>query len=97
MSLDRLQAGLLQVAARTRAQGMRLIRGTLPPFAGALPDTPLEETYWTAEKDALRRDLNYWIRGADFHDGLVDFDRLLAAPGDDMRLTWNGTGTGRST
>ena len=86
MPLNRLQAGMLQVAARTRAQGMRLILGTLPPFACALPDTPLEETYWTAEKDALRRDLNDWLRAADFHDGLVDFDRLLAAPGDDMRL-----------
>lgn len=87
MRLDRLQDGLTQVAARIHAQGMRLILGTVPPFAGALPETPMEATYWTPEKDALRRDLNDWLRGADFFDGLVDFDRVLSAPGDDMRMS----------
>lgn len=86
MSLDRLQQGLMQVAARTHAQGMRLILGAVPPFAGALPETPIGATYWTPEKDALRRKLNDWLRGADFYDGLVDFDRVLSAPDDDMRL-----------
>ncbi|MDD9720518.1 SGNH/GDSL hydrolase family protein [Sulfitobacter sp. PR48] len=86
MRLDRLQAGLLQVAARVQAQGMRLILGTVPPFDGALPGTPMETRYWSPEKDALRRALNNWLRGADFHDGLVDFDQLLADRDDDMRL-----------
>ncbi|UOA28992.1 SGNH/GDSL hydrolase family protein [Pseudosulfitobacter sp. DSM 107133] len=86
MTLERLQAGLMQVAALTHAQGMRLIVGTVPPFAGALPDTPLEATYWSAGKDRLRRALNDWLRGADFYDGLVDFDRVLSAPDDDIRL-----------
>jgi len=86
MRLDRLQAALMQVASRVHAQGLRLIVGTLPPFEGALPETPMEATYWSAEKDALRRELNDWLRGAGFHDGLVDFDRLLSAPEDDMRL-----------
>ncbi|AMY68320.1 SGNH/GDSL hydrolase family protein [Frigidibacter mobilis] len=86
MSLGRLQAGLMQVAARAHANGMQLILGTVPPFAGALPDTPMEATYWSPEKDALRRDLNDWLRRADFHDGLVDFDRLLSAPDDHIRL-----------
>jgi lysophospholipase L1-like esterase len=86
MRLDRLQDGLTQVAARIHTHGMRLILGTVPPFAGALPETPMEATYWTPEKDALRRDLNDWLRGADFFDGLVDFDRELSAPGDDMRM-----------
>lgn len=86
MSLARLQAGLQQVGLRLHAQDMRLIVGTVPPFKGALPDTPMQETYWSAEKDALRRALNDWLREVNFHDGLVDFDQLLAAPDDDMRL-----------
>ncbi len=86
MRLDRLQEGLTQVAARIHAQGMRLVLGTVPPFAGALPETPMAATYWTPEKDALRRDLNDWLREADFFDGLVDFDRVLSAPEDDMRM-----------
>tara|TARA_R110000764_G_scaffold1763_6_gene7675 strand:- start:490 stop:1713 length:1224 start_codon:yes stop_codon:yes gene_type:complete len=86
MTLERLQQGLMQVAARTRAQGMRLVIGTVPPFEGALPDTPMEATYWSPGKDALRRALNDWLRGADFYDALVDFDSVLSAPKDDMRL-----------
>ena len=86
MLLERLQAGFLQVAARVHAQGMQLIVGTVPPFEGALPGTPMEATYWSSEKDDLRRALNDWLREADFHDGLVDFDKVLSAPEDDARL-----------
>ncbi|QEW23107.1 GDSL-like Lipase/Acylhydrolase (plasmid) [Paracoccaceae bacterium] len=86
MTLDRLQAGLRQVAARVHARGLRLIVATLPPFAGALPDTPMEPTYWSPEKDALRRALNDWLRTAEFHDGLADLDQTLSARDDDMRL-----------
>lgn len=86
MRLERLQAGFLQVAARVQAQGMQLIIGTVPPFEGALPGTPMEASYWSPEKDALRRALNDWLRDAEFHDGLVDFDRVLSAPEDDARL-----------
>lgn len=87
MQLERLQAGFLQVASRLHAQGMQLIVGTVPPFRGALPGTPMEATYWSDEKDALRRALNDWLREADFHDGLVDFDRVLSAPEDDARMS----------
>lgn len=86
MTLARLQAGLKQVAARVHARDMRLILGTVPPFQGALPDTPMEATYWSAEKDALRRELNDWLRKTQIHDGLVDFDAVLGAPGNDMRM-----------
>ncbi|MGD9861958.1 MAG: GDSL-type esterase/lipase family protein [Pseudodonghicola sp.] len=92
MQLDRLRNGLQQVAAKVHAQGMTLIVGTVPPFKGALPGTPMEASYWSPEKDALRRDFNDLLRRADLDggiidvDGLVDFDRLLAAPDDDMRL-----------
>lgn len=86
MTLARLQAGFLQVAARVRARGLRLVIGTLPPFAGALPGTPMAARYWSPEKDALRRDLNDWLRAAGVGDALVDFDRVLAAPQDASRL-----------
>lgn len=92
MTLSRLQTGLQQVAARVHAQGMKLVVGTVPPFRGALPDTPMEVSYWSPEKDALRRAFNQWLRQAAMPGGIaeidavVDFDRLLAAPGDDMRL-----------
>ncbi|MBN9885878.1 GDSL-type esterase/lipase family protein [Salipiger abyssi] len=92
MRLDRLRDGLHQVAEKVHAQGMTLILGTVPPFKGALPGTPMAASYWSPEKDALRRAFNDMLREAASSgesirfDGLVDFDRLLSAPGDDMRL-----------
>lgn len=41
MQVSHLQAGLRQAAAKVHAQGMTLILGTVPPFKGALPDTPM--------------------------------------------------------
>ena len=86
MTLERLQAGIAAVAAKSKAQGVRLIVGTVPPFRGALPDTPLEATYWSAGKDALRREFNDWLRQTNLVDGLVDFDAVLRDPDDPSRL-----------
>ena len=86
MTLDELKAGFRQVAARTRLHGIRLIVGTVPPFRGALPGTPMEASYWSEEKEALRQALNAWLRQARFHDGLVDFDAVLRDPDNPDRL-----------
>ena len=86
MTFERLTAGYRQIAARARAHGVRIVGATLPPFAGALPGTPLEATYYSAEKDALRRRINDWIRTSGTFDAVTDFDRLLADPADPMRL-----------
>ncbi|WP_138471971.1 SGNH/GDSL hydrolase family protein [Poseidonocella sp. HB161398] len=86
MTLERLQAGLRQVAAQVRAAGGRLVLGTLPPFRGALPGTPMEDSYWSPGKDQLRRALNDWLRQADIADALADFDAVLRDPADPSRL-----------
>ena len=36
--------------------------------------------YYTPEKDAIRRQVNSWIRTNKTADGLVDFDRVLEDP-----------------
>ncbi|WP_166461809.1 SGNH/GDSL hydrolase family protein [Paracoccus alkanivorans] len=86
MTLERLQAGIAAVSAKSKARDMRLIVGTVPPFRGALPGTPMAATYWTAGKDALRREFNDWLRKTDLVDGLVDFDAVLRDPDDASRL-----------
>ncbi|KQT58274.1 MULTISPECIES: SGNH/GDSL hydrolase family protein [unclassified Aureimonas] len=86
MSFERLTAGYRQIAARARAHGVRIVGATLPPFAGALPGTPLEATYYSADKDALRRRINDWIRTSGTFDAVADFDRLLADPADPMQF-----------
>lgn len=86
MTLERLQAGIAAVAAKSSAQDVRLIVGTVPPFRGALPDTPMEATYWSAGKDVLRREFNGWLRKTDLIDELVDFDAVLRDPDDPSQL-----------
>lgn len=72
-------AGYRQVIALAHARNIRVIGATLTPFAGALSGTPLGD-YYSADKDALRQEVNRWIRESGAFDSIVDFDRLLCDP-----------------
>lgn len=84
-TLDRLAAGYRRLTAQAHARGIRVIAATLPPFAGALPDTPLDN-YYHPEKDELRRRFNQWIRQNKDFDGVIDFDTALRDPEHPDRL-----------
>lgn len=86
MTFKRMIAGYAAVIARGHAANLRMIGGTLSPFADALPDTPMASTYYSLEKDLLRRRVNKWIRTSGAFDALVDFDRVLADPQSPRRL-----------
>ncbi|WP_052215829.1 SGNH/GDSL hydrolase family protein [Sphingomonas sp. ERG5] len=86
MTLERLTAGYRQLVAHAHANGVRVIGATLTPFAGALPGTPFATSYFSADKDALRRRVNVWIRTSGTFDAVVDFDRLLSDPTDPAAL-----------
>ncbi len=85
-TLEDLIAGYRAVVARAHANGVRVIGATLPPFAGALPGTPMAPTYYSARKDALRLQINDWIRTSGNFDVVVDFDRILRDPRAPVRL-----------
>jgi len=84
-SLDELIGGYRQLIAQAHTRGIRIIGATLPPFEGALPGTPLDN-YYRADKDALRRRVNHWIRDGHAFDGVIDFDALLRDPAHPSRL-----------
>ncbi|WP_210416960.1 SGNH/GDSL hydrolase family protein [Brenneria corticis] len=75
-TLEALTAGYRQLIVQAHRRGVRVIGATLTPFAGALPDTPLDD-YYHPEKDALRRQVNDWIRGSGAFDAVIDFDAVL--------------------
>ncbi|RXZ32221.1 SGNH/GDSL hydrolase family protein [Sphingomonas desiccabilis] len=79
-TLDALTAGYRAVVARAHASGVRVIGATLPPFADALPGTPMAATYYSPAKDALRNRVNAWIRTSGTFDAVVDLERVLANP-----------------
>ncbi|WP_257620223.1 SGNH/GDSL hydrolase family protein [Janthinobacterium sp. NKUCC08_JDC] len=84
-TLEELTNGYAQLVAQARSRGVRVIAATLTPFAGALPGTPLSN-YYQPEKDALRQQLNAWIRASGPFDAVLDFDALARDPAHPLRL-----------
>lgn len=84
-TLAELTAGYRQLVERARSRGVRVVGATLPPFEGALPGTPLDD-YYGPEKDALRRQLNDWIRHDGAFDAVIDFDAALRDPAHPARM-----------
>lgn len=84
-TLPELQAGYRDLAKRAHARGLRILGATLTPFAGALPDTPLDD-YYAPGKDALRQQLNAWLRTAGPFDAVIELDTALRDPADSSRM-----------
>ena len=84
-TLEELTNGYAQLVAQARRRGVRVIGATLTPFAGALPGTPLDD-YYQPEKDALRQQLNAWIRASGSFDAVLDFDAWARDPAHPQRL-----------
>ncbi|WP_338770745.1 SGNH/GDSL hydrolase family protein [Massilia sp. METH4] len=85
MTAQRLINGYRELITLARARGVRVIGGTLPPFKGALPGTPFAG-YWTPAKEAVRREVNAWIRESGEFDAVADFDAVLSDPRDTERM-----------
>ena len=75
-------AGLKQLALRGRTHGITMIGGTLTPF--------WNETFlpgaWNTRREAVRKTVNTWIREAGAFDAVVDFDRALRDPENELRM-----------
>jgi lysophospholipase L1-like esterase len=69
-------AGLKQLAVRGQAGGITVIGATLTPFENEtfLPGA------WNPRREAVRQEVNEWLRKAEAFDAIADFDRALRAP-----------------
>ncbi|WP_404961898.1 SGNH/GDSL hydrolase family protein [Streptomyces sp. 147326] len=74
VTADEIIAGYRQLIREARIRGVKVIGATLPPFHGS--------AYWTERGEDVRTAVNTWIRTSGAYDGVVDFDRVLAAPAD---------------
>ena len=72
VSADDLIAGFSQMARRAHTHGIKVIGATLTPYVGAGYQSPAGE--------AMRQAVNQWIRTTKELDGVVDFDKVTAAP-----------------
>ncbi|MDO8073420.1 SGNH/GDSL hydrolase family protein [Janthinobacterium sp. SUN176] len=84
-TLEELSSGYARLVAQARSRGVRVVGATLTPFAGALPGTPLSD-YYQPDKDALRQQLNAWIRASGHFDAVLDFDAWARDPAHPLRL-----------
>lgn len=85
MTAARLTEGYRQLAQAAQVRGVRVVGATLPPFEGSLHGTPLAGHYNPA-KDAVRLEVNRWIRESGVFDAVVDFDAALRDPSHPARL-----------
>ncbi|MFJ3668500.1 GDSL-type esterase/lipase family protein [Streptomyces sp. NPDC090106] len=73
---DTLVAGLTELAGRLRAAGLTVIGGTLGPYAGTVYDG-----VDTPGGQAVRRQVNDWLRGPDHpFDAVIDIAAAVADP-----------------
>ncbi|CDX28790.1 conserved hypothetical protein [Mesorhizobium plurifarium] len=85
VSLEDLVGSYRQLIARAHMRGIKVIQGTLTPFAGAFESEALR-TFHSPEKERMRRAVNDWIRASSPADAVIDFDRALADPQDGSRI-----------
>lgn len=74
VTADDLIKGYQQVIASAHRHGLRILLGTITP--AALPP----------EREAIRQEVNRWIRGGSGFDGVIDFDAALRDPRQPAKL-----------
>ncbi|CAD6524256.1 SGNH/GDSL hydrolase family protein [Paraburkholderia sabiae] len=77
VTADGLIAGYKRVIAAAHTRGLRIFGATLTP--AALPP----------QREAIRAEVNQWIRTSHAFDGAVDFDAALRDPAEPTRLRRN--------
>jgi lysophospholipase L1-like esterase len=78
-------SGYRQLIVRAHQKGIRVIGTTIPPFENATFGKSVI-SFYTAEKENVRQEVNTWIRNSAEFDGVVDFDAVLRDPNHPTRL-----------
>jgi lysophospholipase L1-like esterase len=73
--------GYLTLIHEAHAAGVTIIGGTLMPDKG--------NGYYGPAAEAIRQDVNHWIRTSGAFDGVIDFDSVMQSPTDSAALNPN--------
>lgn len=79
---DDLIAAYRQLISRAHARGIKVIGATMTPLGGY--DVP---GFWSDAKDAVRQEVNKWIRNSGTFDGVIDFDAVVRDPDHPSKLS----------
>jgi len=64
--------------SQAHAQNIRIYGATITPFKG--------HGYYTVEREAVRQEVNAWIRTPGHFDRVIDFDQLIRDPDDPEKM-----------
>jgi lysophospholipase L1-like esterase len=78
VSAKQIIAGYQRLIRQAHAAGLKIFGSTLTPFGGS--------RHWTPAGEAKREAVNAWIRSSGAFDGVIDFARAVADPGNPVRL-----------
>jgi lysophospholipase L1-like esterase len=79
-----IEAGYRVLIADAHARGVKIYAGTLTQFAGS--NAGYGGKYGTAAGEAMREQVNDWIRASGAFDGVIDFARAVQDPYDPTYL-----------
>jgi lysophospholipase L1-like esterase len=79
-SAAQVEGGLVQGVETMHQAGLRVVLGTITPAGGAGGE------YGAPSANAVRNEVNTWIREQHVADGYVDFDAAVRDPGDPGRI-----------
>jgi lysophospholipase L1-like esterase len=85
VSVQSLISGNRRLIARAHKKGIRVIGTTIPPFEDATFRAPTI-SFYTAEKEKVRQEVNTWIRNSSEFDAVVDFDEVVRDPSHPTKL-----------
>lgn len=78
ISAGEIIAGYRQIIARAHARGIKIIGATLTPYEGA--------AYYTDAGEAVRQEVNAFIRDGGEFDGVIDFEKAVQDPANPSRI-----------
>ncbi len=73
-----LIAAFTQFAAKAHAKNIRIYGATITPFGG--------NGYYSPEHEAIRQEVNAWIRTNSVFDGVIDFDAAVRDPANPVQF-----------
>lgn len=73
VTADQIKTAYRMLIKQTHARGVRIYFGTILPYGGAF--------YYSTEGEAIRTNVNAWIRSNKEADGYVEFAQALRDPG----------------
>ncbi len=78
LSASDLIRGYRQIIERAHEFGIKVYGSPILPWKGA--------SRFTEEREAIRREVNQWIRTSGAFDGVIEFDTVVADPADPLLL-----------